>query len=56
MYDVAHIMELEYRSQLILDECHKRWKDTLADLRVWETIHQDYQEQLQLLSPEKRPG
>ena len=55
IFDVAHIMELKHHGQIILDEHHKHWKDAKAELRAWEKVYQDYQEQLQLLSPEKRP-
>ena len=48
-------MELKHHGQIILDEHKKHWKDTEAELRAWESVYQDYQEQLHLLSPEKRP-
>ena len=56
LFDVAHIMELKHHSQIILNEHQKHWKDTKAELRAWESIDQDYRNQLQHLSPEKRPG
>jgi hypothetical protein len=56
LFDVAHIMELKYQSQVVLNAHRKQWECTRAELSYYENVYQDYQEQLLLLSPETRPS
>ena len=46
LFDVAHIMELRYQSQVVLNAHRKQWECTRAELSYYENVYQDYQEQL----------